>query len=186
MQLVDTFSRRVWRNEQFDTIMGDLNGSAVPVVHISSFVRLVLDLAQNNGSADGDVFVPAVDCPVLEGDNAVIPLGALITRFAAILNKGAMGSPGTELVTPLSPVWNCHLPFASSPVQGNLLSDVTRVWSEFLAANALQPLSVLLAGPPRMGKSEIAAAVAARYTWLSRRIQMTAVLDDFIACVGWV
>lgn len=115
---------------------------------------------------DGPVFVPAVDMPVME-DGAVLPCAEVLRRFSAIVD----GSTDLATVPDLrcdcaalgdASAWNLHVPFAAGHVTGNLLTDAQSVWAEFLKSNSLQPISILLAGPPRVGKSDLARVLAER------------------------
>lgn len=40
------------------------------------------------------------------------------------------------------------------------------MWEEFLQCNRLAPIAVAVAGPPRTGKSDLAAMVAKKYVQL--------------------
>lgn len=61
----------------------------------------------------------------------------------------------------LSPLWQCSLPLASSSLSSvNLLNSIDEVWEQFLRSNSLAPVSIALAGPPRVGKSDLAGVIA--------------------------
>lgn len=68
-------------------------------------------------------------------------------------------------------LWKCNIPVAAagaaaSPdgaaevVPSFHVDGFGPVWAEYLAAKALDPVSVLVAGPPRTGKSELAHRIA--------------------------
>jgi hypothetical protein len=137
-------------------------------MNIWSFTTLISTFVGGD-AGDGSVFVPAVDCPVLENGSPV-PFCDLATRLEAQLNGAATPSNLFACdAADRSPAWQCSIPFARSPVQSNLLSAAADIWAEFLASNSLRPLSVLLAGPPRLGKSEIAKLLAERYCAMPSR-----------------
>lgn len=134
----------------------DLN---VPVVNVETFVRFIKALAEGEVETN-TTFVPALDSPVVE-NGAVLPLAAVIQRLDVILNGGkSMLGLGDSVASERTPLWRCHVPFASSPVPGNLLSEAHTLWAQFLQHNALQPLSLLVAGPPRLGKTEAVKQLA--------------------------
>jgi hypothetical protein len=132
------------------------------MMNIWSFTALIGSFVAGE-ARDGSIFVPAVDCPVLE-NGCPIPFCDIVSRLETQLN-GAVAPSNLFAcdAADRAPEWQCSIPFARSPVQTNLLSAAADIWAEFLASNSLRPLSVLLAGPPRLGKSEIAKLVAERY-----------------------
>ena len=77
----------------------------------------------------------------------------------------ATGS-GTHRRSSPPALWSCHLPFSvAEAVQSQ--SQLAQgggdaVWAEYLRANQLSPLSLLVAGPPRCGKTDVAKLVADR------------------------
>jgi hypothetical protein len=134
----------------------------VPVVSVAGLVALV------KGLVDGTTECPtrliaAVDSPVVE-EGTVVPLATILRRFEKVLNgdgaPSGLGGSQQGAAPGAAAAWSCHLPFATSPVPGNLLTDVRSVWAEFLQKNALQPLSILVAGPPRVGKTDAVKLLA--------------------------
>jgi hypothetical protein len=140
----------------------------VPLTHISSFIRKVGELIINRNQKRS--FVPVID----------ISRGAAVSFFqfvrnidlflngerenCAILPADAEG----DQISSACALWQCSIPTSSLQVDPSLKSgcslqdDFQSVWAEYLSARSLVPLAVLVAGPPRTGKSELAVQLADR------------------------
>ena len=161
--------RNIWNNSEARDVKEKkllcLADMAVPFVSIQGFVEMIAGLLKADEN-ELPTFVPAIDCPIIEHSN-VLTLHEIMTRFSVLLN-GPSESPyfaKSDSSESESPVWRSHLPFGKSTIAGNILSDTDQVWTEFLKCNYLQPLAILIAGPPQTGKSDLATALAQRYAF---------------------
>jgi len=142
----------------------------VPVTRIDNFVQEVVNLALREGTVPS--FVASIDRPPLGA--APIPLFHQLVQLHADLNGRSVETPilpatgGTESAAQSSAIWRCNLPVGPAPADGaplrSLQSHFEEVWAEFLAASRLAPVTALVAGPPRSGKTEFSAKFA---EWLA-------------------
>lgn len=141
------------------------NSSAcVPVINISRFVDIVL--AAQRVSDRQPHFVAAVDSSADAGGH-ILSFWEIICAVDKKLNERheslIVANDGSRGGAVQSPLWECNLPLASSSLSSaNLLNSIDEVWEQFLRSNSLAPVSIALAGPPRVGKSDLAAVVAER------------------------
>jgi hypothetical protein len=69
-------------------------------------------------------------------------------------------------------IWMCDLPFNSGhPEEISLARTPDLVWGDYLSSNGYSPITMLIAGPPKMRKTDTAKRVAERFaapprTWL--------------------
>jgi hypothetical protein len=148
--------------------------TVVPIINSATFSKLLNRLVE--ATSQLPIFVPAVG-HLLEGSSSKSDtLSIVLAKLDMKLNSleasrtewhASCGDDVNELSSDTSLLWGCSLPFSSVTAQYNTSSEsletgVELAWQEYLTYNDLTPLSVLVTGPPRSGKSEIAQALAAK------------------------
>lgn len=150
----------------------------IPAIHFSDLLTMVADLVRAS-SLPSFSFVPMTDgtCTTL-GEllsdigrkvNGVEPTISYYTEsemLDAIVN-GPEGMNPDDMLR-----WNLNLPFStmmgkqSLPVsaeQQSLSSGAfDKIWAEYLEVHALRPLSVVIAGNPKSGKTELSGVLAGK------------------------
>eukprot|EP00597_Dinobryon_sp_UTEXLB2267_P008619 CAMPEP_0170084628 /NCGR_PEP_ID=MMETSP0019_2-20121128/19766_1 /TAXON_ID=98059 /ORGANISM="Dinobryon sp., Strain UTEXLB2267" /LENGTH=617 /DNA_ID=CAMNT_0010300789 /DNA_START=495 /DNA_END=2348 /DNA_ORIENTATION=+ len=145
------------------------NKGHVPLLHIDSLALKVaslarLALAQRPFPAG---FEPAADpCPLPCQDLLLALHGGINGPPAATQLLAQLGQTGPPAGRPSvrSGLWRSDLWFPADP-PGSLLDRLQGehgVWPRFVAAAQLAPVRLLLAGPPRSGKSEACRLIADR------------------------
>lgn len=172
--------KSMWSNSLFPNVSdfaavnecvgNSLGNNKVPMCHCLRLSKCVTDLLHKGTHEFQNVFVPCVeDCQgasiyeLIRKCNNIVNGGDFVGRcepqqaqVAASLNANTL--------------WNCDINFNASTVSGNadfvagnLLSTFTSVWNEFLTAQCLSPLSVVVAGPPKSGKTVVSKLVSEKY-----------------------
>ena len=142
----------------------------VPITHIDNFVQDVAHLLLQDDVVP--LYVASIDRP--RPGSSPISLYRLLVELHEGLNGQASATSllpakgGTEGGSPSGSLWRCSLPVAAATADDSraphrsLRTHFPEVWAEFLAASALLPVTALVAGPPRCGKTEFSAKLAER------------------------
>lgn len=183
LNYIHSFARRyLWGQESFQFSGGEsgrkdrdktlrlLTGTEthVPLTHISVFTRKVGELVMNRNQ--NPWFVPVIDT----SRGTAVSFFQFVRNIDIFLNGEResftilpANADGDQLSS-VCALWRCSIPMSSLQVDpslttcGSLQDDFQSVWAEYLSARSLVPLSVLVTGPPRSGKSELAVQIADR------------------------
>ena len=175
---LETFFRDVWNCDSGTTapvvikVNSIKNGTnKVPMVHISDVLAIVAELVQKPELAAFSVI------PLTDGSTATV--GELLAQVSRKVNgPGASLSFMTQaeladaIVNSTQDIpdvlrWNLDLSFLTTSSDDgrerrNLVDSLESIWAEFLDAHALKPLSILVAGNPKSGKTEVSSLIAAK------------------------
>ncbi len=157
----------------------ECDGTAViPLTYITSLTNQVVDLALCQDK--WPTFVAVVDRPRIGFSS---PFLDIVSALDISLNgprpqqsntsRGIRPADGAAAnCSSRQALWKCNIPVAAAAADSAAPDGAVEVvpsfhvdgfgpvWAEYLAAKALDPVSVLVAGPPRTGKSELAHRIA--------------------------
>lgn len=147
--------------------------NTIPMVHYQDFFAAVAELIQKS-SLDRFTIIPMSDgntaklCDIfsdvgrnVNGDNAKLEYLSEKEVLHEVINS--------KEVNPRILLWNLDISFARKdnlPVKSEritLTASIRDIWDEYLKANNLTPISIVIAGNPKAGKSELAVRVAALF-----------------------
>lgn len=148
--------------------------AVVPLTYVASFTSQVIDLALCQDR--WPTLVAVIDKPrtgvapsfldtvsaLNVSLNSFRPAASTSTSVSSTIRAadGPSCSTGQAL-------WKCNIPVAATAPSSSVddipsfqVEGFGPVWEEYLAAKALDPVSVMVVGPPRSGKSELANRIA--------------------------
>jgi len=139
----------------------------VPMIHFGDLSSIVADLVQRP-SLPAFSLVPLSDGNTATLHETFLELARVVNGADASLSYTTESDLIDALVSSMdyNPqkilLWNVDLSFDASTTSSSsgIVSNFGKVWSEFLQAHALKPLSIIVAGNPKAGKTEVGASVA--------------------------
>jgi len=167
----------------------ECDGTAVvPLTYLTSLTNQVIDLALCQDK--WPTFVAVVDKPRIGFSsspfldivstldislNGPRPQQNSSNNNNANMSRDIRPADGAANCSSRQALWKCNIPVAAAAAGAGAAASPDGadevvpsfhvdgfgpVWAEYLAAKALDPVSVLVAGPPRTGKSELAHRIA--------------------------
>ena len=139
----------------------------VPMIHFSDLSSTVADLVQRP-SLPAFSLVPLSDGNTATLQETFLELARVVNGADASVSYTSESDLIDVLVSSSDPspqkilLWNVDLSFDTSAAStsSGIVTNFGKVWNEFLQAHALKPVSIVMAGNPKAGKTEVGASVA--------------------------
>jgi len=145
-------------NEKIDHLLHHAT-NRVPITNCRAVVDVILRLY--NDDEDLPPYIPVVDSSttsLLKTFNALDARANSLSESRLIAGIPTMDKLQDDLQYL---VWMCDLPFSTGgPAETTLARTPDLVWSDYLFSNGYSPISMLIAGPPKMRKTDTAKRVA--------------------------
>jgi len=164
----------------------------IPTMHYTCFQTLIKDILQDDWKTRKYEFlIPAFDKTDQSLTDILSNINQQLNPTSNVTSETISSSSGTTSVAlnvkknPVLEKFNVKplLEFLPTPDTSNssitLSTHWETIWTEFIQANGLSPISVIVVGPPRVGKSAFCQDLAQKYVISYLPIYLPNFLDFF-------
>jgi len=164
--------QQIWsgNNTSISVLSTSDGNSNLPMIHCEDLGRLLCQLVEGGCTTPSGpiVFVPATD---LSESSMKDTLTAVSMKAKTEISfTTATQAMDILLLQTEKMIWACDFPVFNGSVYSNigfsikfrsgLSVEFTTIWEEYLRAHGLTPCTVIVAGPPRTQKTQLAIAIA--------------------------